>query len=173
MIAAYLASVRQQFAHQRSLGERTFAQLSDEQLFWQPNPESNSIAIIVKHMRGNMRSRWTDFLTTDGEKEWRDRETEFTDATLSREELLAQWHEGWELVFLALAELNEDNFSTTVYIRAQPHTVLEAINRQLTHYAYHVGQIVFIGKMLADDNWRSLSIPRGGSAAFNASLSAK
>ncbi len=149
------------------LGDKTFEQLTDDQLFWQYNEESNSIAVIVKHLWGNMLSRWTDFLATDGEKEWRDREAEFENSIKSRAELLAKWNEGWSCLFSALGSVNEDNFGTTIYIRNQGHTVMEAINRQLAHYPYHIGQIVFIGKMVRNAQWTSLSIPRGKSKAFN------
>ncbi len=164
----YLDSVRKQFEYYKMLGEKTFAQVPDEALFWQYNPESNSIATIVKHLWGNMRSRWTDFLTSDGEKDWRNREDEFDNDISSREELMAKWNEGWDCFFSAIAPLTDDDLGKIIYIRNQGHTVLEAINRQLAHYPYHIGQIVFIGKMAANEKWASLSIPRGGSSAFNA-----
>ncbi|WP_139925924.1 DUF1572 domain-containing protein [Hymenobacter sp. DG01] len=168
MTADYLTSVRKQFEYYKQLGEKTFAQLPDDALFWQYNPESNSIATIVKHLWGNMLSRWTDFLTTDGEKEWRQREAEFDNDLLTRQAVLAKWTEGWNCLFSALDSLTEENWQTTVYIRNQGHSVVEAINRQLAHYPYHVGQIVFIGKMALDTKWASLSIPRGNSAGYNA-----
>jgi len=168
MIQNYLESSRKQFEYYKILGEKTFEQLSDVQLFWSPNSESNSIATIVKHLWGNMLSRWTDFLTTDGEKEWRKRDEEFENDIHSREELLHKWNEGWACLFHALEELSENNFNTIVYIRNQGHTITDAINRQLAHYAYHVGQIVFIGKILQFKNWTSLSIPKGNSNQFNA-----
>jgi hypothetical protein len=164
----YLQSVRKQFEYYKLLGDKTIAQVTDEQLFWQYNEESNSIATIVKHLWGNMLSRWTDFLTTDGEKDWRDREGEFENDIRDREELLAKWNEGWNCLFLALDSLNESNFNQLVYIRNQGHTITEAINRQLAHYPYHVGQIVFIGKMVLNEQWTSLSIPRGDSGKYNA-----
>lgn len=167
MHTSYLESVTKQFEYYRLLGEKTFAQLRDEDLFWQPNAESNSIATIVKHLWGNMRSRWTDFLTSDGEKDWRDRESEFDNDPADAGLLRARWNEGWDLLLHTLRTLTEDDLSKTVYIRNQGHTVLEAINRQLAHYPYHVGQIVYIGKLRAA-HWSSLSIPRGGSQAFNA-----
>ena len=163
----YLKSVISQFEYYKLLGEKTLAQLPDEALFWQYNPESNSIATIVKHLWGNMLSRWTDFLTTDGEKEWRDREIEFVNDIRTRDELLQKWDEGWNVFLTTLKSLEEADLSTIVYIRNQGHTVTEAINRQLAHYPYHVGQIVFLGKMLATA-WTSLSIPRGQSSQFNA-----
>ncbi|MEO6285523.1 MAG: DUF1572 domain-containing protein [Dyadobacter sp.] len=169
----YLQSVRKQFEYYKMLGDKTIAQVTDEQLFWNYNEESNSIATIVKHLWGNMLSRWTDFLTTDGEKEWRDREGEFENDISDRAELLAKWNEGWNCLFAALDSLNESNFNQLVYIRNQGHTVTEAINRQLAHYPYHVGQIVFIGKMVLNDQWTSLSIPRGDSGKYNADKFAK
>jgi hypothetical protein len=141
---SYHTSIQKQFTYYKSLGDKTFEQLQDEQLFHQMNNESNSIAIIVKHLSGNMLSIWTNFLTTDGEKTWRNRDDEFTDTITTKED-----------------------FQKEVYIRNMGHTVVEAINRQLAHYAYHIGQIVFIGKMLANDNWSSLSIPKGNSKTYN------
>lgn len=168
MIENYLESARQQFEYYKMLGEKTFGQLPDEALFWQPGPTDNSIAVIVKHLWGNMLSRWTDFLTADGEKPWRERDAEFEADISTRQELLEKWEAGWACLFGALGSLNEENFGTTVYIRNMGHTVAEAINRQLAHYAYHVGQIVFIGKMVAGEQWESLSIPRHKSAEYNA-----
>ena len=168
MTPDYLSSVTKQFKYYKLLGEETFAQLPDEALFWQYNPESNSIAAIVKHLTGNMLSRWTNFLTADGEKEWRNREAEFDNDIQTRDQLLAQWQEGWECLFAALNSLTEVNWDTTIYIRNQGHSITEAINRQLAHYPYHIGQIVFIGKMMRDTQWNSLSIPRGSSPHYNA-----
>lgn len=163
----YLSSVGKQFEYYKSLGDKTFAQVTDEQLFWQFNPESNSIAIIVKHLWGNMLSRWTDFRTTDGEKEWRQRDAEFENDPLTRAELLQKWEEGWQCLFAALDSLNEADLDQIIYIRNMGHTVMEAINRQLAHYPYHVGQIVFIGKMCCDVHWSNLSVPKGGSKEYN------
>jgi hypothetical protein len=163
----YLDSVKKRFDNYKTLGEKTFDQLSDGQLFWQYNEESNSIATIVKHLSGNMLSRWTDFLTSDGEKQWRDRDTEFENDTKSRQELLAVWNKGWDCLFDALNSIKEDDWQKDIYIRNERHSVVDAINRQLAHYPYHVGQIVFIGKMVAGSNWKSLSIPKGRSATFN------
>lgn len=168
MLNDYLTSARKQFEYYKMLGEKTFDQLTDEQLFWQANAESNSIATIVKHLWGNMMSRWTDFLTTDGEKEWRQREAEFENDLQTREAMLDLWNEGWDCLFQALDSVNEENISTIIYIRNQGHSIVEAINRQLAHYPYHVGQIVFIGKMVKDSAWTSLSIPRGGTQQYNA-----
>lgn len=167
MITNFLQSTQQQFQYYKTLGERTITQLSDDELFWQYNSESNSIAIIVKHLWGNMLSRWTDFLTTDGEKEWRQREAEFDPDIKDRQELLEKWEAGWQCLFTALESINEENFTTTIYIRNMGHTVVEAVNRQLAHYAYHVGQMVYLGRMMKGNEWQSLSIPRGQSSAYN------
>jgi len=168
MATDYLDSVKKQFLYYKSLGDKTFAQLTDEQLFWQYNAESNSIATIVKHLWGNMLSRWTDFLTSDGEKESRDRESEFVNDITTRDELLEKWNEGWQCMFDAINPLINDDLNKIIYIRNMGQTVEDAINRQLAHYPYHIGQIVFIGKMLNDSQWTSLSIPRGNSAEYNA-----
>ena len=163
----YLNSVKKRFEVYKKLGEDTFAQLSDEGLFWQYNAESNSIGIIVQHMAGNMLSRWTDFLTSDGEKEWRKRDEEFDHTITTRTELLHKWNKGWDCLFSALNLLSEDDLDKTIYIRNEPLVVIDAINRQLAHYPYHVGQIVFIGKMIAGEKWNSLSIPKGQSETFS------
>lgn len=163
----YIESCRKQFLYYKMLGERTFEQLEEDGLFWQYNETSNNIAVIVQHLAGNMKSRWTDFLTTDGEKGFRDREQEFMPILNSRITLLQQWNEGWQCLFDALDAIPVDNFNTLVYIRNMGHTIVEAINRQLTHYAYHVGQIVFIGRMIKGSEWQSLSIPKGNSAEYN------
>ena len=164
----YLDSAIKQFEYYKMLGEKTFAQVTDEQLFWQFNPASNSIATIVKHIHGNMLSRWTDFLTTDGEKEWRNRDGEFENDIHSREDLLRIWNEGWAVCLDTLRSLTDEDLGKTIYIRNMGHSVTEAINRQLAHYPYHIGQIVFIGKMVCDESWASLSIPKGNSAVYNA-----
>jgi uncharacterized damage-inducible protein DinB len=147
--------------------ERAMAQVSDEQLCLTVGSEGNSIGIIVKHMAGNMRSRWTDFLTSDGEKADRDRDAEFKDAPQGREALLRLWDEGWALLFTALEALTEEDLARTITIRGEPHSVMQAINRQVAHYPYHVGQIVLLAKHFASEKWRSLTIPRRGSADFN------
>jgi hypothetical protein len=164
----YLESAIKQFEYYKMLGDKTIAQVTDEQLFWQFNDESNSISLIIKHLHGNMLSRWTDFLTSDGEKEWRNRDDEFETEHLSRAELLKKWEDGWDILFFSLKSLTESDLSRIIYIRNQGHTVIEAINRQLAHYPYHVGQIVFIGKMVCGDSWASLSIPKGKSLSYNA-----
>lgn len=167
MNTGYLESAIRQFEYYKMLGEKTFEQLTDEQLFWRNGDETNSVAIIIKHLWGNMMSRWTDFLTTDGEKEWRHRDAEFEMEVQDRTELIKKWEEGWECLFVALRPLSDEDLQTIVYIRNQGHTILEAINRQLCHYPYHVGQIVCIGKMLKADDWKSLSILRGQSETYN------
>lgn len=166
----YITSARKQFEYYKMLGEKTFAQLSEEQLFWQYNEESNSIAMIVKHLWGNMLSRWTDFLTSDGEKEWRQRDAEFVNDIATIDELIDKWNEGWACLFKALDSLTTEDLTKEIYIRNEGHSVVEAINRQLAHYPYHIGQIVFIGKMICDEDWNSLSIPRGNSKAFNTEM---
>ncbi|GAA4415513.1 DUF1572 domain-containing protein [Nibrella viscosa] len=164
----YLSSARKQFAYYKLLGEQTMSQVPDEALFWQASAESNSIATIVKHLWGNMLSRWTEFLTTDGEKEWRNRDAEFENDIHTRTDLMARWNEGWACLCQALDSLQDDDLQREIFIRNMGHSVLEAINRQLAHYPYHVGQIVFIGKMVCGENWNSLSIPKGRSSAYNA-----
>ncbi|WP_210464242.1 DUF1572 domain-containing protein [Rufibacter roseolus] len=167
MHSNYLESVRKQFEYYKMLGDKTFPQVPDEKLFWQFNEDSNSIGTIVKHLWGNMLSRWTDFLTSDGEKEWRNRDAEFENDLHTRAEVLAKWEEGWACLFNTLNSLTADDLDTIIYIRNQGHTVMEAINRQLAHYPYHVGQIVFLGKMLSENGWASLSIPKGNSQMYN------
>lgn len=162
----YLEGIKGPFEKYKTLGEKTFEQLSEKQLFEQIDEDSNSIAILVKHLWGNMRSRWTDFLTTDGEKKWRHRDTEFENDLTDREEVRQKWNEAWRYFYQALNELTEEDLSKTVYIRNVPYTVMEAINLQLAHCAYHIGQIVYIGKMLSGSGWKSLSIPKGESEAY-------
>jgi Protein of unknown function (DUF1572) len=166
----FLNSAIKQFASYKSLGDKTFAQLSNENLFWQFNEESNSIAIIVQHMAGNMLSRWTDFLTTDGEKPWRKREAEFESETMPRQQMLNIWEDGWNCLFNTLNSLTDNDLQKTIKIRNQPQSVMDAIHRQLAHYPYHIGQIVHIGKMLNNENWQSLSIPKGKTDAYNEAL---
>lgn len=165
---SYLASALKQFEYYKSLGDKTMEQLSFEELKEEFAEDSNSIAIIVKHIVGNMLSRWTNFLTEDGEKPWRERDNEFIDVFKTREELNAYWNKGWDCLFNAIKQLNSEDLEKIVYIRNQGHTVTEAINRQMTHYAYHVGQIVFIGKLAKGTKWQSLSIPKGKSLDYNA-----
>ncbi len=167
IISEYLQSVNKQFQYYKLLGEKTFSQLSDDQLFHKASEESNSIAIIVNHLSGNMLSRWTNFLSEDGEKSWRKRDKEFEDLIKTRNELRHTWEMGWNCLFDAMDSIDENNFDQEIYIRNQGHTITEAINRQLAHYAYHVGQIVFIGQMIKKGDWQSLSIPKGNSRIYN------
>ena len=162
----FLESSKKQFAYYKSLGDRSFAQLSPEQLFTAPNSQSNSIAVLVNHLHGNMLSRWTDFLTSDGEKETRQRDQEFEEIIKDATELHQKWEQGWAVLFDALDQVNAQNINTLVYIRNQGHSIVEAMQRQLCHYAYHVGQIVFYAKILKAD-FDSLSIPKGQSKAYN------
>jgi hypothetical protein len=164
----YLEEARRQFRGYKRLGEGALTQLNDEEFFVTLDSESNSVAIIVKHMAGNMRSRFTDFLTTDGEKpdRYRDQEFELSSET-TRAEVTRWWESGWSCVFSAIDALQPEDVQHAVTIRGEPHTVLQAINRQLAHYAYHVGQIVFLAKHLRSKDWKSLSIPRGQSEEFN------
>ncbi len=164
----FMQAAKSQFLYYKSVGDKTFAQLSDDDLFWQPDEESNSIAIIVNHLWGNMLSRWTDFLTSDGEKPWRNRDMEFENVIQNRRQLLEKWEEGWQCLFQALDSVHHDNFDTKIYIRNQAHSIIDAVTRQLCHYAYHIGQIAYIGKMAAGAQWQSLTIPKGKSKAFNA-----
>jgi len=173
MTSGYLESVKAQFKYYKSIGEKTFDQLNDDDLFWKQNEESNSIAIIVIHLWGNMMSRWTNFLTTDGEKEWRKRDEEFDSDIQSKKEILDKWNQGWECLFTSLNSIStEDLNSKTIYIRNEGHSITEAINRQLAHYPYHIGQIFFIGKMASSD-WSALTIPKGKSKEFNKEMFSK
>ena len=167
MSATFLASANKEFKRYRSLGEKAIAQLPDEGLFWQYNAESNSIAMIVQHLSGNMLSRWSDIFNTDGEKEWRNRDREFEPVVQTRTELETAWEKGWEQLFDTLNSLTEADLERIISIRQEPHTVVEAVLRQIGHYASHVGQILYVGKMYLNNRWRSLSIPRNGSNAFN------
>lgn len=169
----FLKSAIQQFRDYKSLAEKTFVQLKDEDFHYQPNENTNSIAINITHMHGNMLSRWTNFLTEDGEKEWRQRDDEFETYPYSREKLLQLWEEGWQVVFNALEPLTGDDLDKTIYIRTKPLAVTEAIHRQLTHYAYHVGQIVMLGKIIKDKDWQTLSIAKGQSVTFNSAMKKK
>ncbi|MCS3868414.1 hypothetical protein J3D55_001330 [Chryseobacterium ginsenosidimutans] len=158
------------FEYYKSLGDKTFEQLSEEQIFWKYNEESNSIAIIVKHIAGNMLSRWTNFLTEDGEKSWRNRDEEFINTFTTKKEVLDYWEEGWKCLFDALNQVNEDNLYSTLYIRNEPQLVIDAVFRQLAHYPYHIGQIVYLAKMMKNDDWKTLSIARNASQEFNSEM---
>jgi len=163
---SYLEDSLTLLRHYKSLAERAMAQVTDEQLVTVLDSEMNSIAVIVKHMAGNMRSRFTDFLTTDGEKPDRNRDAEFLDPPSTREALMALWEEGWTSVFQALEPLSDDDLKRSVTIRGEAHSVMQAINRQTAHYAYHCGQIVFLAKHFKQSDWKSLTVPRGKSAEF-------
>ncbi len=166
----YLDDVIARFAELKKLAEKAVEQTDEDKFFYCPDPESNSIAITMKHLAGNMKSRWTDFLTTDGEKPDRNRDTEFETVTgETRGQILAAWDEGWEVLFRTMRSLKPADLTRTVPIRNEPHVVFQAINRQLLHYGYHVGQIVYLARHLAWQKWNSLSVPRGGSRAFNQS----
>ncbi|MBW7473740.1 DUF1572 domain-containing protein [Paenibacillus oenotherae] len=154
----------------KSLGDRAISQLSADELHWSPMPDSNSIAIIINHLSGNMISRWTDFLTTDGEKENRNRDTEFENDDASQAELLRRWELGWHTLLSTLQDLQPEDLLATVYIRGEAHSVLQAIHRQIAHYGYHVGQIVYIAKACRSEHWETLSIKKGESADFNARM---
>jgi Protein of unknown function (DUF1572) len=164
----YLESVTKQFEYYKILGEKAMAQVPEVQLAWKYNEESNSIATIVKHLGGNMLSRWTDFLISDGEKTWRNRDAEFENDITSGEEIMKRWNKGWECLLSGLKSLKDTDLDTVIYIRNQGHSVVEAINRQLAHASYHIGQIVFLARMICSKSWISLSIPKGQSEAFNA-----
>jgi len=163
----YLESAVKRLLTYKILGEKTFEQLEEKDFYYAPNEASNSIAVIIQHMSGNMMSRWTNFLTEDGEKEGRDREKEFSNPSLTREQLLDLWEKGWACLLDALLSLQPEDLMKTIHIRNEPLFAIDAINRQLAHYPHHVGQIVYIGKMIRDKDWRSLSIPKGASAHFN------
>ena len=163
----YLKSVQQQFEYYKTLGEKAFVQVSEEGAHWKFNKESNSIATVINHLVGNMLSRWTNFGNEDGEKEWRQRDQEFEEHEKSKIKLFEDWETGWKCLFDALSKINEEDLQKIVYIRNQGHTVTEAINRQLGHYSYHIGQLVFIAKMLKKEKWQTLSIGINKSNNYN------
>jgi hypothetical protein len=169
---SYLKDSLDLFRYYKKLAERAMTQVSDDQLFAELDEGGNSIAVIVKHMAGNMRSRWVDFLTSDGEKADRNRDSEFVDPPATREALVGLWEESWNHVFYALEPLSDSDLGRTVTIRSEAHSVMQAINRQIAHYSMHVGQIVMLAKHFAHNNWQSLSIPRNRSAEFNRKVSA-
>jgi len=160
------------FHYYKKLAERAMEQVTDEQLFTVLDGEANSIAIIVKHMAGNMRSRWMDFLTSDGEKPDRNRDSEFEDPPATRDALMKLWEQGWSYLFTALEPLSPPDMDRTITIRGEPHSVMQAINRQMGHYSYHCGQIVFLAKHLQHEHWKALTIPRGKSTDFNQKVGA-
>jgi hypothetical protein len=172
MESQYLPIAKDTFSQYKALAEKALEQVSANRINWYFHNDSNSIAIIVKHMSGNLVSRFTDFLTTDGEKEWRDRDGEFVDDVADKEQLMHIWDKGWTVLFDTLDSLTPEDMTKTVVIRGEEHTVMEALNRQIAHHAYHVGQIVYLSRMLAEE-WTSLSIPKGKSTQFNTRMMAK
>jgi len=170
LASEFLASAIKRLMYYKELGDKTLAVLTTTDCHFNPNEESNSIAIIIQHMSGNMMSRWTDFLTTDGEKEWRNRDEEFEIKGYSKEQLIELWEKGWACCLTAIQNLQEEDLLKTIYIRSEGLIVVDAINRQLAHYPYHVGQMVFIAKMVKNTQWQSLSIAKNKSAAYNHQL---
>jgi len=163
----FIQDVAKRFKVYKDLGDKTFEQLEDKDFFFTPSQASNSIALIVQHLHGNMMSRFTNFLTEDGEKPWRKRDAEFEQSTASGQEIISLWNQGWDCVLNTINSLQPSDLNKTIYIRTEPLIVYDALLRQLAHYPYHVGQIVLIGKMIKDDKWQSLSIPKNESNAFN------
>lgn len=167
MNSNYIESIIKQFIYYKGLGDKTFEQLNADEIHLKHNEYSNNIAIVVKHIVGNMLSRWTNFLSEDGEKKWRHRDTEFEDTYKTKEEMILAWEKGWQCLFDAITPLKAEDLERIIYIRNEGHTLVEAINRQLAHYAYHIGQIVFIGTLIKDTDWKSLSVPKNKSAVYN------
>lgn len=167
MTEPYIKSVQRLFHYYKSLADKAFLQIEEDAIHKQADDDSNSVAVIMQHMAGNMLSRWTDFYTSDGEKEWRKRDTEFEDRQLTKEELLAFWEKGWKSCFDIIDNLKAEDLEKIIFIRSEAHTVIDAINRQLAHYPYHVGQIVYVCRMYRKSDWESLSIPKNKSEEFN------
>lgn len=165
----YIESIQKQFGYYKSLGDKTFDQLNEEEIQWQLNKDSNNIAIVVNHIVGNMLSRWTNFYAEDGEKDWRHRDLEFEDSFTSKHEMIVAWEKGWACLHLIINNLKEEDLQRIIFIRNEGHSVLEAINRQLCHYSYHIGQLVYIGKLIKSEQWKSLSIPKNKSSTYNKS----
>ena len=163
----FLQSAIKRLSYYKELGDKTFAQLNDADFHYQPNDTSNSIAIIIQHMAGNMLSRWTDFLTSDGEKDWRNRDTEFEAQQLNKQQLIELWNKGWQCFLGTLQSLTSDDLLKTIHIRSEGLLVVDAINRQLAHYPYHVGQIIYIAKIIIDNNWQNLSVAKGQSDEYS------
>ena len=170
---AFLESYLTRSSYYKELGDKTFEQLNEAGFHYQPHTESNSIAMIIQHMAGNMLSRFTNFLTEDGEKTWRNRDMEFEEQQLTREQLLIKWNEGWDCYLSVIKSLSEDDLLKTITIRSEELTVTDALNRQLAHYPYHVGQIVYIGRMIKKEEWKTLSIAKGKSDEFNSKMNTK
>ena len=166
MVKEYLENITTQFKSYKEVTDKTIAQLEEKDLHWKYNEESNSIASIMIHMSENMLSRWTDFFTSDGEKDWRDRDAEFETHDLSKNELIAQWEKGWNCLFYALNSLNEENFNQPILIRNKQVKLIESITRQIAHFPYHIGQIAYVGKMILNDKWQTASIAKGKSKEF-------
>jgi len=169
----YLSTTIKRLKYYKDLGEKTFEQLEEKDLHWQPSSESNSIAVIIQHMAGNMLSRWTNFLTEDGEKEWRQRDDEFEVHDYSKQELIDFWHKGWKCFLDSLESLTADDLLKTIYIRKETMSAVDAITRQVAHYAYHIGQIVYIGRIIKNEDWKNLSIPKKLSQQYNQSSEIK
>lgn len=169
----FLKSVIRRLKYYKELGDKTFDQLTNEDFHFQPNKENNSIAVNIQHIAGNMLSRWTDFLTSDGEKEWRNRDTEFEEQDMTKQQLLDFWEKGWTCCIGSLQSLTGDDLLKTIHIRDEGLLVVDAINRQLAHYPYHIGQIIYIARIIKNESWKSLSIPKGGSVQFNQQLRSK
>ena len=169
----FLQTAIRRLKYYKDLGDKTFEQLNEWDFHYQPNDESNSIAVIIQHMAGNMLSRWTNFLTEDGEKEWRQRDDEFEVHTYNKQQLLELWEKGWACFFTAVEALKKKDLKKTVTIRKEPLTVIDAINRQLAHYPYHVGQIIFLAKIIKNKSWKNLSIPKGDSQNYNSAADVK
>ncbi|MBC7947535.1 MAG: DUF1572 family protein [Chitinophagaceae bacterium] len=163
----FLETAIRRLKYYKDLGDKTFAQLNDADFYFQPNSESNSIAIIIQHMTGNMLSRWTNALTEDGEKDWRRRDEEFTTHDYSKEQLIGIWEEGWNCFISALSSFQEEDLLKTIHIRQESLSLVDAINRQLAHYPYHIGQIIYVGRMIKDGEWKNLSIQKGQSQQYN------
>lgn len=162
----YLKVVLERFKSVKNLGDKTINQLSEDDIHWKLNDESNSVAVIVKHLSGNMVSRWSNFLTSDGEKSYRNRDQEFEEIRVSKQELIGIWEKGWDILFEALTNLEEQDLLKNIYIRSEKHMVIDAIERQMVHYSYHIGQVVYIGKQVKYKDWKSLSIPKGQSKEY-------
>lgn len=169
----FLNSAIRRLSYYKELGDKTFAQLSDAHFHFKPNEAGNSIAIIIRHVAGNMLSRWTDFLTTDGEKEWRNRDIEFEEQQLTKQQLIEFWQKGWDCCLGTLHALTEADLLKTIYIRKEGLLAIDAINRQLAHYPYHVGQIIFLAKIIKNSDWQNLSIAKGHSAQYNRQMDTK
>lgn len=166
----FLSSAIKRLKYYKELGDKTFAQLTNKDFHFIPAEECNSIDVIIQHMHGNMLSRWTDFLTSDGEKDWRQRDAEFEEQNFRKEQLIKIWEEGWKLFLDVLQSLSGADLEKTIYIRSKPLSVVDAINRQFAHYPYHVGQIIYVAKIIKNKNWQNLSVPKGKSAEYTNEL---